>query len=374
VNPAENVLAVAIEEILPQGFSAANISAEGVWDSRNEKIKWGPYFDNQSRILTYNLTPPVGYAGSVDLIGFASLDGVDIPTEGDTSVDFESVPEASVGERTIHASPDGVNISLFIKPTNGTVVYAVEESLPTGLSASSISGGGILDAVNNKIKWGPFFDSNPRTLTYALVTPDGFSGAVTFSGFTSIDGRDVAVGGERSIEIDSPTKTGPMIVTQPVGGEVVLGESFALSVAVEGSVQGYQWFKDNQALPGANLPFLILPAVGSSDFGAYQVMVSGPDGTVESEIVVLSQWIEAPSGPMIDPTSISFLEIGNTQNMTLTITSEPSKKYQVMMRQGLTEGSWQSIGPQQIASKDSLTFLLDVTGRDAAFFIVTVVE
>lgn len=279
VNPAENVLAVAIEETLPQGFSATNISGEGVWDSRNEKVKWGPYFDNQSRTFTYNLTPPSGYAGSVDLIGYASLDGVDIWTEGDTSVVFEIVPEASEVQRTIQKSGDVVNISLSIKPTSGTVAYAVEESLPTGFSGSSISEGGVQDAVNHKIKWGPFFDANPRTLTYALVTPDGFSGAVTFSGLASFDGRDIPVGGERSIEIDSPTQTGPMIVSQPIGGEVALGESFALSVTVEGNVQGYQWFKDGVAVPGATSSSFTIPVIGLEDAGSYSVSIS--DGVQE---------------------------------------------------------------------------------------------
>ncbi|XOV69977.1 MAG: SUMF1/EgtB/PvdO family nonheme iron enzyme [Verrucomicrobiota bacterium] len=374
LNPAEDVLVVTIEETLPPMFSATNISGSGVWDARNEKIKWGPYFDNQSRTLTYTLTPPAGFSGSVVLNGLASLDGMDWTTEGDDTLAFDGHTAAPAGERMISQNPDAVEVSLSVQPANDTVAYAVEEFLPSGFSATSLSDGGSLDTVNNKIKWGPFFDNDSRTLTYALIAPEGFSGTVVFSGFASFDGLDVSIAGDRSIEIDKSAQTGPIIVAQPIGGKVVLGESFALSVSASGSVQDYQWTKDGQPVAGATLPFLVLPAVSISDFGAYQVIVSGPDGTVVSEVATLAELIDMPAGPVIDPKSISFLEIGNTLNMTLSISSEPSKTYQIMIRDSLSGDAWVPVGPQQIASKESLTFLLDVTGKNAAFFIATEVE
>jgi hypothetical protein len=211
LNPAEDVLVVAIEETLPPMFSATNISGSGVWDARNEKIKWGPYFDNQSRTLTYTLTPPAGFLGSVVLNGLASLDGMDWTTEGDDTLAFEGHTSAPVGERMINQSPDAVDVSLSVQPANDTIAYAVEESIPSGFSASSISDGGSLDTVNNKVKWGPFFDNTSRILTYTLMAPEGFGGSVSLTGFVSLDGQDFTVVGDFLLTFEEP----PVVNTPP---------------------------------------------------------------------------------------------------------------------------------------------------------------
>jgi len=44
--------------------------------------------------------------------------------------------------------------------------------------------------VNKKVKWGPFFDANIRTLTYNATPPADEKGGVTFSGTASFDGVD----------------------------------------------------------------------------------------------------------------------------------------------------------------------------------------
>ena len=45
-----------------------------------------------------------------------------------------------------------------------------------------------------------------------------------------------------------------------------------------------------------------------------------------------------------------------------------------MMKEGLTDSEWKPTGPQQIATTDSLTFLLDVSGVETAFFEVREIE
>jgi hypothetical protein len=370
VQPTGGTIAYAVEENLPDGFTASSITENGVLDSVNQKVKWGPFFDNQVRTFTYNLTPPDSYSGSAVLSGSVSMDGVDVATQGDRSWVIAAEPDSSVGERTINQSGGTVEVSLSVKPANGTIAYAVEESLPSGFSAVSISDGGAIDAVNNKIKWGPFFDSNSRSLTYELMSPVGFSGEISLSGFVSLDGQDFTVGGDLSLEIGDQSPVGLSIVTQPVGGEVALGESFAFSVSATGSVQGYQWFKDGQVLPGATLPFLLLPAVSVGDFGAYQVVVTGQVGSVTSDVVQLSGAEPPADGPLIDPKSIAFLKIGNLRQMALTTSSKPSKTYQVVMKRSLNQGTWNPVGPIQTATGDSVTFLIDVTNTESGFFQV----
>ncbi|MBO7107404.1 MAG: hypothetical protein J6W73_04140, partial [Verrucomicrobia bacterium] len=64
-----------------------------------------------------------------------------------------------------------------------------------------INENGVFDSVNHKVKWGPWFDNSPRTLTYTLVIPDDFSGMATLNGTASFDGVDTAITGDRDIRI-----------------------------------------------------------------------------------------------------------------------------------------------------------------------------
>jgi hypothetical protein len=88
-----------------------------------------------------------------------------------------------------------VNVSISINPGQGTQVYAVEETPPNGWVISDINENGVWDDINKKVKWGPFFGSNIRTLTYQATPPSGETGAKTFSGTVSFDGNNVSIGG-----------------------------------------------------------------------------------------------------------------------------------------------------------------------------------
>jgi hypothetical protein len=370
ISPDITTTAYAIEENWPVGFTVSNISEFGAVDSVNNKIKWGPFLDNQSRTITYTLTPVEGYKGAKALNGWISVDGTNTQIQGDRHIVFSGTPDISKGERKVLQSSDPIEISLSIQPLNETNAYAVEELIPEGLSVVSISDQGLIDASNNKIKWGPFFDNTPRTLIYTISAPDSYSGTVVLTGFISFDGQLDTIGGDLSLEIENQQETPPVIDAQPVGGSVSFGESFTLTVSVSGSVSSYQWFKNNQSLAGANLPFLILNDVQQDDLGEYYVQIVGPGGSVTSEPVLLRQADLPPQGPRIDPESITFINIGNLQQMALTSSSTPSKTYQVVMKSDLNDPEWIPVGPMQIANGTTVTFLIDVTDFETGFFQV----
>ncbi len=64
---------------------------------------------------------------------------------------------------------------------------------------SGINESGTFDAGTGKVKWGPFFDTTKRTLTYLAKPPAATSGSRTFTGVASFDGVNVAVSGTRSL-------------------------------------------------------------------------------------------------------------------------------------------------------------------------------
>ncbi len=93
-----------------------------------------------------------------------------------------------------------MQVSVQISPPANTQSHAIEETPPTGWTVSGIDNGGQFDAVNGKVKWGPYFDATARTLKYSVTPPSGTIGQRTFSGTLSINGTSNAICGSSSIE------------------------------------------------------------------------------------------------------------------------------------------------------------------------------
>jgi len=83
---AENVTVYALEEEVPPGLTVSNITGGGSFDAPNRKIKWGPFFDNLSRNVTYRLHAPAEAGGPCALSGIGSFDGQPVPITGQTTV------------------------------------------------------------------------------------------------------------------------------------------------------------------------------------------------------------------------------------------------------------------------------------------------
>jgi unsaturated chondroitin disaccharide hydrolase len=86
-----------------------------------------------------------------------------------------------------------------VKPAPSIAVYALEDAPPEGWQVSVINEGGVWDNITKKVKWGPFFDSNPRTLTYELNPPLDANGCYQFSGNVSFDGLSQSIYGDNEI-------------------------------------------------------------------------------------------------------------------------------------------------------------------------------
>ena len=90
----------------------------------------------------------------------------------------------------------------------------------------------------------------------------------------------------------------PVIISQPVGTTICVGESITFSVAATGTALTYQWFKDNVVIAGATSPSYSIMNASSLDAGNYTVSVSGScSPPVTSTFAVVSvQNTAAPTG------------------------------------------------------------------------------
>ena len=86
VGPSPDVLAQAVTDTPPTGWTVGTISGGGAWDAVNRMVKWGPFFDATARVLTYVVTPPAGTTGTVTFAGVVSFDGADLPVGGQTTL------------------------------------------------------------------------------------------------------------------------------------------------------------------------------------------------------------------------------------------------------------------------------------------------
>jgi hypothetical protein len=80
--PEAGVSVYAVEDQPPTNWTASSISHGGVFDARVGKVKFGPFFDHEARVLTYVVTPICGDGAGRLFAGTASADGVNSPIGG----------------------------------------------------------------------------------------------------------------------------------------------------------------------------------------------------------------------------------------------------------------------------------------------------
>jgi hypothetical protein len=85
----------------------------------------------------------------------------------------------------------------------------------------------------------------------------------------------------------------PSITSQPQSQQAILGRSLALSVAVDGLLIEYKWFKDGEEIEEATANSLFIEEISADSAGNYTVSASNQSGTSTSQaakISVVENW------------------------------------------------------------------------------------
>ena len=203
VFPDSSVFVYAVEDTVPLGWSVSNVNNSGGFDAVSHAVKWGPFFDNQSRELTYVATPPVNAAATAIFSGDATFNLSDpIPIVGRRFISLH----ATVTNAIICSMPEtffpgaSFGVTNSVTPIPGTSAYAVEDQVPQGWDALDVSDGGVFDPATRTVKWGPFFEGASRQLTYVAVAPSNAVTAVVFEGTGNFDGAEVTIAGRREVQ------------------------------------------------------------------------------------------------------------------------------------------------------------------------------
>jgi hypothetical protein len=199
--PDQTVGVYVIEDQAPAGWKVGAVSDGGSFDPVTSKVKWGPFLDGAERMLSYLVTPLAGATTGV-FQGTASFDGRSISIAGTKQTSLASAQKLN---RIVRALPPSVRAGRSIQVTNqvtpgpGLSVQSFEDGIPSKWKASQISDGGAFDEANGKVKWGPFFDGEPRVLTYQLTPAQDASGMANLQGIGLFDGDSVAISGVGSV-------------------------------------------------------------------------------------------------------------------------------------------------------------------------------
>ena len=93
VVPTNTFTAFAVQDQPPTGWTnVQNISHGGFYDTANAQVKWGPFYDNVTRDLTYDLTRPSSASGNNTFIGIASFDGYNVAVTGARTINTGAAP------------------------------------------------------------------------------------------------------------------------------------------------------------------------------------------------------------------------------------------------------------------------------------------
>jgi hypothetical protein len=187
VAPDSSTQVYAIEEMPPTSWVVGAVSHGGAFDPATGKVKWGAFIDATPRVLSYQITPPAGAAGTNGFTGRGAFDAAQVLVTGvRTTVKFPGALTRTVPADYLPGA--AIPVTLAAGPAADVGAWALEELVPAGWTVTDVSDGGAFDAVNHKVKWGPFFDPTARALNYRLTAPAGSRADVSLSAFARFDG------------------------------------------------------------------------------------------------------------------------------------------------------------------------------------------
>ena len=236
--PATGTGVYAIEDQIPVGWTASQLSHGGALDTNQWKLKWGPFFDSTPRTLTGRLTPPAQAEGVYTFSGEASFDGAAVSMTGVRQI---TVQGAALAGEVVCAMPahyvPGLpfTVTNAAQPVANVQVYSVEDQVPAGWLVAGLSHGGVFDATNHKAKWGPFFEHTARELSYEITPPLTATGLVTFAGVGSFDGVPVPITGPRQTR----PVTSTVVSTMPSTFQPTIGFTVTLAITATPQVAVY---------------------------------------------------------------------------------------------------------------------------------------
>jgi hypothetical protein len=166
--------------------------------------------------------------------------------------------------------------------------------------------------------------------TYLLAV-DGYAGATGTIVLNLVQGTATAAAAALDLSVSIPEDV-PVIVTSPADQVVAPGATVIFSVTTSDDASArYQWFKGDDAIPGAKKATLTLRNVQPADAGSYWVAVANADGSGASEpaeltVVTVTGGLASAKGVNVTVTATIALA-GQATGLVTQIVLPPNWSY-----------------------------------------------
>jgi hypothetical protein len=152
----------------------------------------------------------------------------------------------------------------------------------------------------------------------------------------------------------------PSIIQLPANQTVLNGQNAILTVTVAGSSLVYEWFRNNNSIPGASGPVLSLTNVSFESAGNYIVTVTNSSGASISSMATLT--VVAPPCLSLGPSKPGTVQWNANSIAGLT--------YIVQTASNLINPNWVSLATNIIGNDGSITFQTNAVGLQSQFYRV----
>jgi hypothetical protein len=295
--PQGTVNCYAVTETLLPGLMPSGLSANGIWNSTNNTIYWGPFLDSQPRALTYQLSGP---SGSFPLAGQGSFDGYPVTVTGAGAAMFNPA----------YIGPD-VNYESCV---TGPISYAVDINPAPGVI--------VVDSTTGTVNWG---DGTQTNITQPVITLQHLyatSGTYTITTSASWTGHTITTlvsgNGTKSDTISVYSSCNPVITGEPTNQVVLAGGTVQFTVGASSEFAlSYQWYlnQTNPIVSPATFATLTLQNVTPNAAGSYSVLISNAYGSTNSTsatLTVVTPLITSAARNANGNVTLNFVGLPNT--------------------------------------------------------------
>jgi len=133
ITPNTSVKSYLLEVLIPYNVTPSNINENGIYDSQQTIIRWGPYKDNLLRVFSFNIS---GMETHFQLLGSASFDGKtqEITETIDVDIDCNWYPVLEQVKRPVFDPSEGASVPLTLTiscETPGAIIrYTTDGTVP----------------------------------------------------------------------------------------------------------------------------------------------------------------------------------------------------------------------------------------------------
>ena len=123
VMPSAGNLSYAVEETLPDGWNVSEVNENGLFDSDAGKVRWGPFLDEKSRTLMFDIIPPEVGTGTYAFEGVVSFDGSNRAITGSTKTTARYLAARFLEHGSIELTVTGAPGDLFTLEMSSDLVH-----------------------------------------------------------------------------------------------------------------------------------------------------------------------------------------------------------------------------------------------------------